>query len=243
MLGVRMELEMLKNGCRTDGRKLMFRSEKLHNKSQQLRFNTAQQPPPEESLREGKRAQGVWFRSTSCARPCLASCARVGGHPPALRDREARREARQLWDEPRAQRGLLACSGLALAAAGAAARRARGVNRRRCVVGRRANAAVEDGLPRRAAIGVAGLAFTVLGLKRFAIDGPPEFDPQPSSLQGKTVVITGGNTGLGRESAVRLARAGARVVLTTRSEAKGVQAVEQVTLDAPSGPGVSRKNS
>ena len=49
--------------------------------------------------------------------------------------------------------------------------------------------------------------------------------------------------GLGRESAVRLARAGARVVLTTRSEAKGVQAVEQVTLDAPSGPGVSRKNS
>ncbi|CAK9108133.1 unnamed protein product [Durusdinium trenchii] len=175
MLGVRMELEMLKNGCRTDGRKLMFRS-----------------------------------------------------HPPALRDREARREARQLWDEPRAQRGLLACSGLALAAAGAAARRARGVNRRRCVVGRRANAAVEDGLPRRAAIGVAGLAFTVLGLKRFAIDGPPEFDPQPSSLQGKTVVITGGNTGLGRESAVRLARAGARVVLTTRSEAKGVQAVEQV---------------
>lgn len=96
------------------------------------------------------------------------------------------------------------------------------------MVGRRANAAVEDGLPRRAAIGVAGLAFTVLGLKRFAIDGPPEFDPQPSSLQGKTVVITGGNTGLGRESAVRLARAGARVVLTTRSEAKGVQAVEQV---------------
>eukprot|EP00913_Durusdinium_trenchii_P013709 g12871.t1 len=124
---------------------------------------------------------------------CLGE--QIPGHPPALRDREARREARQLWDEPRAQRGLLACSGLALAAAGAAARRARGVNRRRCVVGRRANAAVEDGLPRRAAIGVAGLAFTVLGLKRFAIDGPPEFDPQPSSLQGKTVVITGGNTG------------------------------------------------
>ena len=30
------------------------------------------------------------------------------------------------------------------------------MNRRRCVVGRRANAAVEDGLPRRAAIGAVG---------------------------------------------------------------------------------------
>eukprot|EP00434_Breviolum_minutum_P012915 symbB.v1.2.011383.t1/scaffold760.1/size164708/4 len=47
-------------------------------------------------------------------------------------------------------------------------------------------------------------------------------------MSGKTVLITGGNTGLGRESAVRLAKAGATVVLTTRSEAKGKKAVEEV---------------
>jgi len=37
-------------------------------------------------------------------------------------------------------------------------------------------------------------------------------------------------SGLGRESAVRLAKAGATVVLTTRSEAKGKKAVEEVNL-------------
>lgn len=65
-------------------------------------------------------------------------------------------------------------------------------------------------------------------LKRFAIDGPPEFDPVPASLKGKTVVITGGNTGLGKESALRLAKAGATVVLTARSEEKGRKALADV---------------
>jgi len=78
------------------------------------------------------------------------------------------------------------------------------------------------------ALGLGGTALLLTTLKRFAIDGPPEFDPKPNSMSGKTVLITGGNTGLGRESAVRLAKAGATVVLTTRSEAKGKKAVEEV---------------
>jgi len=111
--------------------------------------------------------------------------------------------------------------GLAFAAAGAAL-----VSLRR--VTRRATATDGDGLPRRVALGLGGAGLSLVALKRFAIDGPPEFDPAENSMRGKTVLITGGNTGLGKESALRLARGGATVVLTARSEAKGLEAAEAV---------------
>ena len=41
------------------------------------------------------------------------------------------------------------------------------------------------------------------------------------SMDGRTVLVTGGNTGLGMETAVELAREGARVVFTTRDAQKG----------------------
>ena len=54
------------------------------------------------------------------------------------------------------------------------------------------------------------------------------YQPTPGSLTGQTHVITGGTTGLGLESAKRLAAAGATVVLTARSETKGERAKLQV---------------
>ena len=51
---------------------------------------------------------------------------------------------------------------------------------------------------------------------------------QPSNVQNKLIVITGGNTGLGLESAKRLAAAGARVVITVRSSTKGEQALANI---------------
>lgn len=47
-------------------------------------------------------------------------------------------------------------------------------------------------------------------------------------VQGKTVVITGGNAGIGKEAAVELARLGARVIITSRNEARGRAAVQEV---------------
>jgi NAD(P)-dependent dehydrogenase (short-subunit alcohol dehydrogenase family) len=47
-------------------------------------------------------------------------------------------------------------------------------------------------------------------------------------MQGKTVLVTGGNQGIGRATAVALARKGARVVLVARSEEKGQRAVADV---------------
>jgi len=85
----------------------------------------------------------------------------------------------------------------------------------------------EDGVQRRLLLGAGVVAF--LGVvKRFGVDGPPEFDPPPGSLIGRNIIITGGNTGLGKESAVRLARAGATVVITARTDQKGLQALTDI---------------
>jgi NAD(P)-dependent dehydrogenase (short-subunit alcohol dehydrogenase family) len=47
-------------------------------------------------------------------------------------------------------------------------------------------------------------------------------------MDGRTVMITGGNTGLGKETAVALAREGALVVFTTRDAQKGTTALTEI---------------
>jgi NAD(P)-dependent dehydrogenase (short-subunit alcohol dehydrogenase family) len=51
---------------------------------------------------------------------------------------------------------------------------------------------------------------------------------QPNSLNGEVIVITGGTTGLGLESAKALAKGGANVIITARTDAKGIAAVEAI---------------
>jgi NAD(P)-dependent dehydrogenase (short-subunit alcohol dehydrogenase family) len=54
------------------------------------------------------------------------------------------------------------------------------------------------------------------------------YTPAAKSLTGQTIVITGGSTGLGLESAKRLAAGGANIIVTARSDAKGQAAVQAV---------------
>jgi NAD(P)-dependent dehydrogenase (short-subunit alcohol dehydrogenase family) len=55
-----------------------------------------------------------------------------------------------------------------------------------------------------------------------------EAEPQVSDMHGKTVVVTGANSGIGFETAASLAVMGARVVLTARNADKGRTAVAAI---------------
>jgi len=49
-----------------------------------------------------------------------------------------------------------------------------------------------------------------------------------TELQGKIALITGGTSGIGRDSAVLFAKAGAKVVVAGRREIEGKEAVELI---------------
>ncbi|HLN15384.1 MAG TPA: SDR family oxidoreductase [Acidimicrobiales bacterium] len=53
-------------------------------------------------------------------------------------------------------------------------------------------------------------------------------DGAPWTIDGKTVVITGGNSGIGFETAVALATMGARTLITARNAERGKQALEDI---------------
>ena len=74
-------------------------------------------------------------------------------------------------------------------------------------------------------LGVFGIGGLYAG-KKFFVDGPK--CTCKTSLAGKTVIITGANTGIGLETAVDLSKRGARVVMACRDEVKGRKAVEEV---------------
>ena len=77
---------------------------------------------------------------------------------------------------------------------------------------------------------IVGLVVLVIGIlyacKWKFIDGP--MHTAKTSLAGKTVIITGANSGIGLETAVDLSRRGARVIMACRNKLKGQKAVETV---------------
>jgi len=80
------------------------------------------------------------------------------------------------------------------------------------------------------AVAIAGAASVVGGgaANAGAAEQGSIYRPPPNSLAGQVHVVTGASSGLGLESAKRLAAAGATVVLTTRTADKGDAAQRQV---------------
>lgn len=63
-------------------------------------------------------------------------------------------------------------------------------------------------------------------MRHFFIDGVT--CPSKAKIDGKTVVITGGNTGIGKETALELACRGGRVIIACRDTRKGNAAVQEI---------------
>lgn len=87
---------------------------------------------------------------------------------------------------------------------------------------------------RRSALLGAGAAILAPPLLAVSAADPAIYTPPSGSLTGTTILITGANTGLGLESAKRLASAGANVIVTARSQSKADGAVRDVTAAVPS---------
>ena len=52
--------------------------------------------------------------------------------------------------------------------------------------------------------------------------------PEPTDLTGRTIIVTGANAGIGKETAVALAAMGAQVVMTARDPGRGADALDEV---------------
>lgn len=62
----------------------------------------------------------------------------------------------------------------------------------------------------------------------------PHFDSSVD-LRGKTVIVTGANTGIGRETSCFLAEMGAHVIMACRSKARAEDAIKQILSQAAAG--------
>ena len=61
------------------------------------------------------------------------------------------------------------------------------------------------------------------------------FHDKTTKLNGKTVIITGSNTGIGKETALDLAKRGARVILACRDTQKANQAANEIRKKSGNG--------
>ena len=78
-------------------------------------------------------------------------------------------------------------------------------------------------------IAIAAVAF--VALRVYFVNGVP--CRSKKRLDGKTVIVTGGNTGIGKVTVMELSRRGAHVILACRDVSKGQAAVREIKSTVP----------
>ena len=81
-------------------------------------------------------------------------------------------------------------------------------------------------------VGIGGIRYATTDAFPTSIEGPITKAPTVD-MRGKVAVVTGANTGIGYETALRLAQEGATVVLAGRSLAKLTDAAERIRAQLP----------
>ena len=79
---------------------------------------------------------------------------------------------------------------------------------------------------------VTPVGAAILYLIRLWMQGPTKGSDNPKKLDGKTVVITGANTGIGKVTATDLAKRGAKIVICCRDKGRAEKAVEDIKKES-----------
>merc|ERR1712241_492345 len=79
---------------------------------------------------------------------------------------------------------------------------------------------------------VTPVGAALLYLLRLWMQGPTKGSDNPKKLDGKTVVITGANTGIGKVTATDLAKRGAKVIICCRDKSRAEKAVEDIKKES-----------
>ena len=86
---------------------------------------------------------------------------------------------------------------------------------------------------------VGGVVISIILIRKFKIESKWKLCKIKKRLDGETILITGGNSGIGLAAAQQLAQTGAELILTCRDERKAEDTIKLIKQQTPASNVVS----